>query len=325
MIAKNIKVFSQNIQKNNLIINTILETWFDFDIVFIQEPSWITICAILSSKSGNGEELVGVPNHPNWIMFTITSSSIYDYPRVITYINIRLSSFWFSFCKDILNHRDISPIFFLINIYSDSTQLALKYLKDTEVDISNVLIMAGDFNIRDSFWDPLYLHHSVHSGLLIDIMDSLSLGLSYPTNSVPTRYADNNQSSNLVIDLMFLRYRLEELDKHTIHPEWRLLLDHTPLTISIPLKDLHIHNRKQTITKSSVEEKAFIKDLINNIFFLTNVESLENAVDSFATAIEKAWEKNSKIVNISKHSKSWWDMNCSRDLENYRSTRSLVN
>ena len=73
-----------------------------------------------------------------------------------------------------------------------------------------------------------------------------------------------------------------------------------------------------------MKEKAFIKDLINNISFLTNVESLENAVDSFATAIEKAWEKNSKIVNISKHSKSWWDMNCSRDLENYRLTRSLV-
>jgi len=29
----------------------------------------------------------------------------------------------------------------LINIYSDSLQLALKYLKDTEVDVHNVLVM----------------------------------------------------------------------------------------------------------------------------------------------------------------------------------------
>jgi len=65
MIIKNIKIFSQNMQKNNLIINIILETHFKFDIVFIQEPSWSTICAILSSKSRDGEELVGVPNHPN--------------------------------------------------------------------------------------------------------------------------------------------------------------------------------------------------------------------------------------------------------------------
>jgi len=58
---------------------------------------------------------------------------------------------------------------------------------------------------------------------------------------------------------MFLRYRSEELDKYTIHPEWRLSLDHAPLTISTPFKDLHIHNRKQTIAKGSAEGKVFIK------------------------------------------------------------------
>ena len=109
---------------------------------------------------------------------------------------------------------------------------------------------------------------------------------------------------------MFLRYRSEELNKHTIHPEWRLSLDHAPLTISTPFKDLYIHNRKQTIAKGSAEGKVFIKDLINNIFsintsILTNIKSLENTVNSFTTTIERAWEKNSKIVNISKYSKSW--------------------
>jgi len=78
-----------------------------------------------------------------------------------------------------------------------------------------------------------------------------------------------------------------------------------------------------------VEEKIFIKDIIKNItiidtFFLTNVESLEKAINSFSKAIESTWEKNSKIINISRHSKSWWNINCSRDLEKYRSTRSLV-
>ena len=37
----------------------------------------------------------------------------------------------------------------MINIYSDNYQAALKYLKDTEVNIPNILVMARDFNISD--------------------------------------------------------------------------------------------------------------------------------------------------------------------------------
>jgi len=222
-----------------------------------------------------------------------------------------------------LNYRDIllisffinNNIFFLINIYSDSLLSALKYLKDTEIDISNILIMTGDFNTRDSFWDSLYPHYSTHSDLLIDIMDSLSLGLSYPTNSV--------------INLIFLRYSSEELNNHSIHPEWRLSLDHALLTISILIKKQHIYNRKYSIAKGSAEEKAFIKDMIKdfttiNTSNLMDIKSLKIAINSFILAINKAWEKNSKIVSISRHSKSWLDINCSRNLEKYRLSRSLV-
>ena len=37
-----------------------------------------------------------------------------------------------------------------MNIYSHSSQSTLKYLKDTEVNIPDLLIMTSDFNIRDS-------------------------------------------------------------------------------------------------------------------------------------------------------------------------------
>ena len=39
MILKDLKIFSQNIQKNNFIINTILEVNYNFDVIFIQELS----------------------------------------------------------------------------------------------------------------------------------------------------------------------------------------------------------------------------------------------------------------------------------------------
>ena len=50
-------------------------------------------------------------------------------------------------------------ICFIINIYSDHQQNTLKYLKDIKINISNILIMIGDFNIRNNNWDLSYPHH----------------------------------------------------------------------------------------------------------------------------------------------------------------------
>ena len=69
-----------------------------------------------------------------------------------------------------------------MNVYFDSSQFALKYLKNTEANIHNVLIMTGDFNIRDSLWDSLYPYYSSYSNLLFKIADSFNLNISIPTN-----------------------------------------------------------------------------------------------------------------------------------------------
>jgi len=91
-----------------------------------------------------------------------------------------------------------------MNVYSDSFHSALKYLKDTEVNIDNVLVMTGNFNIRDSLWDISFPHHSSISDDLLIIVDSFNLTLSSPTNPCSTRYSDTEGISNSVLDLMFL-------------------------------------------------------------------------------------------------------------------------
>ena len=37
----------------------------------------------------------------------------------------------------------------MINIYSNNHQIALKYLKNPEANLCNILVMARNFNIRD--------------------------------------------------------------------------------------------------------------------------------------------------------------------------------
>jgi len=64
----------------------------------------------------------------------------------------------FSLRKDLINHRDINVIDFhngqdvnfIINVYSDSNQTALQVLRNNTRNIGIMIIMTGDFNIRDS-------------------------------------------------------------------------------------------------------------------------------------------------------------------------------
>lgn len=140
-------------------------------------------------------------NHSNWLIFVRSLSSNNDSLKVVIYINIRLLFFWFLLCKDLLNHRNISLvsffnnsiIFFLINVYSNFSQSTLKYLKDTKANIYNVLVITRDFNIKDN------------------------LSISTPTNWVLTRYSDNNQDTNLELDLVFLQFVSNKLDNHSIY------------------------------------------------------------------------------------------------------------
>ena len=234
MIYKDIKLFSQNVQKNSLIIKTILEVKTNFDIIFIQEPFWTTIHSILCSSNCKVESLVSVVNHPNWLIFTRPYTNEHKYPRVIIYIKIRLFSFHFSLWKDIIDHRNIilvlffnnSNYFWLMNVYPDSLHTTLKYLKNIKVNIHNLLVITRDFNIWDNLLDLSFPHHSSISDNLIIIVVSFNLNLLCPINQVPTRYFDNNNDSNSVIDLMFLWCSSTELNNYLIHSNWHLPFDH---------------------------------------------------------------------------------------------------
>ena len=200
--------------------------------------------------------------------------------------------------------------YFIINIYLDSFHLALKYLKDTEVNIDNILVMTGDFNIRDSLWNTSFPHHSSISDNLLIIADSFNLALSSPTNPCPTRYFDMAGESNSTINLMFLWYKSNNINQHSIHPDWHLTSDHAPLSITISTVNKVVNISKLLIQQNSKQEIVFVEEVI--LIFknldtsnITDKECLENTVNNLDLLVNRAWNKNTKQTRITKYSKQW--------------------
>ena len=169
--------------------------------------------------------------------------------------------------------------------------------------------MTDDFNIRDSLWDLNFPFHSVHSDILFDIADLFSLAISKPTENFPTRFSDNNQNSNLVLDLVFLWPSSSEFNCYYIHPEWKLSSNHAPITVDIPISDENILTKQWSLIKESDEENQFIEDLIQviknlNTTSIQDAKSLEKVVWYLVTRIEDIWFKYLKTVNITRHSKA---------------------
>ena len=284
MIVENLKVFSQNVHKNSLLVNTLLKTLTNFNIILIQEPLWSEIRKIPSYSNCEGDLLMGSNHHPNWMTYARIPTNDKDFPRVLVYVNIHLSALHFLLQKDIFNHRDVSLIsfsinnicFYILNVYSNLSHTALKYLKNAEANINNVVLMTDDFNIRDSLWDLSFPFHSSISDDLIILADSFNLALSGLTNPCLTRYSDTPGESNSVIGLMFLHFDSSKLDQHIILLESHLSLDHALLTVTIPLSKEIVQTSKLILAPKSNQESEFIKDIILN-FKRLDINSIEDS------------------------------------------------
>lgn len=88
-----------------------------------------------------------------------------------------------------------------------------------------------------------YPHHFVYADILRKITDSFNLDLFTPINQVPTRYADNSNEYNLVIDLMFLWVNSEELDTYIILSNLWGSSNHASLTVDIIINKEFIQDK----------------------------------------------------------------------------------
>ena len=74
--------------------------------------------------------------------------------------------------------------------------------------------------------------------------NSFSLKMSTPINLVFTRYVDNSQDLNLVLDLMFLQTELVEFNNCKILPDFQSLLDYVSLSVFIIVEEKSIQEKR---------------------------------------------------------------------------------
>lgn len=91
-----------------------------------------------------------------------------------------------------------------------------------------------------------------------------------------------------------------------------------------------VNNLKLLIQQNSEQEIAFVEK-VTSIFKNLDMSNifdkiyLENTINHLNILIDQAWSKNVKQSRITKHSKQWWNEECSKSLNEYRTTRSLEN
>ena len=239
-------------------------------------------------------------------------------PHVTTYINKKLSKLRFVLRLDIINYWDINVLAFhsdcntnfIINIYSNSNQTALHFLCQNIISLEGMIIMTGDFNIRDSNWNPNFQHHSTHTEDLLTITSSFGLELSPPLNPGPTRFANNTWDSNFVIDLVFLPPDNRGFGQHMLHPDICKPFDYVPLTIKVGITETNIDLSFRSISKDNEKEENFIALLINgfsniNSLNITTKEKLERVFQQMANTFKESWNNYAKLKHITKHSKEW--------------------
>ena len=79
----------------------------------------------------------------------------------------------------------------------------------------------------------------------------------------------------------------------------------------IPIVEEHIQTKKHSIVKGSDKEHTFIKELTEslrsiNMSDIGDITHLDSIVNEFTSSLESIWANNSKVINITVYSNSWW-------------------
>jgi len=119
-------------------------------------------------------------------------------------------------------------------------------------------------------------------------------------------------------------------NKHTLNPDICLPLDYVPLIIEVGIKEENVDITFKAIKKDSKEEEAFIRDIIKGIrnidtSELKNQSNIQRCTVTLETIFKDAWSTHSMTKRITKHSKKWWNEQCTICINKYHETGDINN
>jgi hypothetical protein len=130
-----------------------------------------------------------------------------------------------------------------------------------------------------------------------------------------------------VIDLVFTIPDPDERFLPKIVHDLRGPLDHSPITLIVPIADTDTHIKHTVLLKNSEEEKEFLGTAALSIQLLhmkglDSVARIEEVSQGISDAFSLAWQKCTKEVTITSHSKPWWNQECADAICQYWEDRS---
>ncbi|KXN86855.1 hypothetical protein AN958_09435 [Leucoagaricus sp. SymC.cos] len=321
--VKDVCVFSQNVNRNYAHVDYLLENVKDtFDVLFIQEPPWRTIRQTVSTTSEEGNDIVSVPKHPEWL-YMVRKPTNGQNPHIMAYVHQHLALLCPSMQRDVIDHCDILVLLLftwhgtvnLLNIYLDNTHTVINLLTQ-EVDMLPAFIyMGGDFNCHSEVWDPSCTSHPLIAQHLMELASDVGLEWACPFNPRLTHIPHNLDLASSVIDLVFTVLSASASDLPRLDLDRCGPSDHVLISTLLLISESEIWVSCMVIPRESPEESGFLIDLatgLRSLDFgdLDSSDWIEAATVVVAEVFSSTWNAHAKEIIVTGWSRSWWDNDC---------------
>jgi hypothetical protein len=333
----NLNIMSQNVHKGGIHVQNILDQYSNgYDILLLQEaPFSKNIRHTTSTTSELGDIIAGPPIHTAWQAVHFFDK--HPSTQVCTYINRRLlSDLQISTDPRLNTHHNIlcfslsshtggtSPSF--VNVYNPPKMAnsAAKTLIDMLPHFSDLRILAGDFNIKSSEWQPLYPKFHLLAADLLASCGSIDLTL-VNDDGTPTWHHKTHPSS--VLDLFFCYDPWLQLNRVVFENDKfnRGTSDHSALHFRLGVRVAR--PGQQYIPKETDEEAAFISEIREALLCAAqhHRHSALNTFDNLGKAVAAAWTKNAKTSKAGSNPMPWWTPECELAKLAYEGEKNAVN